>query len=457
MFVSIRGRVLVNVEALNMTESVGNYVKHRRVPVISPTTYATYFVPAVSGESIAHGFQEVLAEEAKNNNELKDKVCYLCKRGIFLKSTNNSVIYKAFKDKLDTWKISSESDFEKAIISNCIVEDVGGFLNASGQQEKLTDDAKQKLASIGIMKKEGNKYSSTFGNIKRTSNFSTGYMIPTKEALESVVIEPQLHSRYALGTPFVEKGTQGQMIYYVELSSAPYVFSFDLDTKYIGKLTFSYEKVGELAVDNDEERKKRIDVTLDSLKLFLTEMMFGAKKTRFLPIIDWESVVIAISDDVWTVPSPLSANYITNTLNKLDKTENANTNKEESSSNGTELFVYINPIVFEDTTIYVEKKTEELLNSFYKALDEFKKKLEEREDANLIDWNEFKKKKLEELLENKIDELTASSDLKYASVIQEKYIKTKKELEAKGIAVYESFEECVSDAIKKAKEKEDEN
>ena len=28
-FVSVRGRVLINVEALNMTESVGNYVKHR--------------------------------------------------------------------------------------------------------------------------------------------------------------------------------------------------------------------------------------------------------------------------------------------------------------------------------------------------------------------------------------------------------------------------------------------
>ena len=55
LFVSVRGRVLINVEALNMTESVGNYVKHRRVPVISPKTYATYFVPAISGESIAHG------------------------------------------------------------------------------------------------------------------------------------------------------------------------------------------------------------------------------------------------------------------------------------------------------------------------------------------------------------------------------------------------------------------
>lgn len=88
MFVSIRGRVLVNVEALNMTESVGNYVKHRRVPVIAPETYTTYFVPAVSGESTAHGFQEVLAEEAKKNDL---PVCKLCERGIFLKSTNESV------------------------------------------------------------------------------------------------------------------------------------------------------------------------------------------------------------------------------------------------------------------------------------------------------------------------------------------------------------------------------
>ena len=60
MFISIRGRVLINVEALNMTESVGNYVKHRRVPVIlSSGGYVAFFVPAISGESIAHGFQEV--------------------------------------------------------------------------------------------------------------------------------------------------------------------------------------------------------------------------------------------------------------------------------------------------------------------------------------------------------------------------------------------------------------
>ncbi|MDI9611029.1 MAG: hypothetical protein QFX36_06850 [Archaeoglobales archaeon] len=94
MFVSIRGSVLLNVEALNMTESVGNYVKHRRVPVILPSNgYTTLFVPAISGESIAHGFQALLAEVAKKNNL---PVCKLCEKGIFLKSTNIDTISSAY-------------------------------------------------------------------------------------------------------------------------------------------------------------------------------------------------------------------------------------------------------------------------------------------------------------------------------------------------------------------------
>jgi CRISPR-associated protein Csa2 len=444
LFISVRGRVLINVEALNMTESVGNYVKHRRVPVISPTTYATYFVPAISGEALAHGFQKTLVEKVKGNNELKEKLCNLCKQGIFLKSTNNSVIYDAFKNKLENWKIESEADFEKMLISNCIIEDIGGFLYAPGQLERgLGDEEKDKLCNIGIMekqekKKKGGNYVNKFENIKRTSNFSTGFMIPAKEAVESVVIEPQLHSRYALGTPFVERGARGQMLYYVELSSAPYVFSFDLDTKYIGRLTFNYERAGELAVE-EKEREKRIDISLESLKSFLIEMMFGAKKTRFLPIVDWESVVIALSNDIWTVTSSLTANYIINTLDKQNKI-----------NNNTELFVYINPMLFEDTSIYIKKRTDELLESFYNSLEEFRKRLEEKGDANILDWNEFKKRKLEEFLERKVNELVESSDLKYISIIQKKYNEAKKRL---GDKLYESFEECVSTAIEEAKRK----
>lgn len=301
MFVSVRGRVLVNVEALNMTESVGNYVKHRRVPVVVPETYTTYFVPAISGESVAHGFQVVLAEEAKKRGL---PVCKLCERGIFLKSTNENV----FKESFGGEPPKDEFEFEKAVIGKCLVEDVGGFLYAP---------------------KSG-------GNVKRTSNFYTGYMIPTKEALENVVIEPQLHSRYALGTRFVEGG-EGQMIYYVELSSAVYTFSFDIDDRYIGRTTFAYEKAGNEVV---EDRRARIETTLNAMQKFTLEFMFGAKKTRFLPIVEWESLVIAVSDDVWTVPSPFSANYIERAKKKLEKV-----------SYNTKLFVYPEDGEFEEVVM----------------------------------------------------------------------------------------------------------
>lgn len=281
IFLSIRGRVLLNVEALNMTESIGNYVKHRKVPVLVPEKdgFTTYFAPSISGESISHGFQKVLAEEAIRNSI---PVCKLCKNGIFLKSTNKKVLEGAFEG------VPEKGQLEEFVISNCLVEDVGGFLYAEAE------------------------------NIKRTSNFFVGYMIPVKEALGNVVVESQLHSRYALGTQFVKD--QGQMIYYVELSSAVYTFAFDLDTKYIGRPAFYYTSIGKEIMEG-KERVERIRTTLEALKSFLLEQMFGAKKTRFLPVSEWESLAIGVSDKVWTVASPFSKNYIENTEKKKEKVD----------------------------------------------------------------------------------------------------------------------------------------
>jgi len=409
IFLSIRGRILVNVEALNMTESVGNYVKHRRVPVIMPGTYTTYFVPAVSGESIAHGYQAVLAEEAEKNGI---PVCNLCKKGYFLKSTNDKVFESSFGIKPP----DSEADFERTVISKCLVEDVGGFLYAP---------------------RAGGK------NVKRTSNFFVGYMIPTKESLEGTVIEPQLHSRYALGTPFVEREQMGQMLYYVELSSAVYAFSFDLDSKFIGRTTFVLEKAGEpVTFRQGDSREKRISVSINAVSNFLRETLFGAKRTRFLPVVDWESMIMALSDDVWTTPSPFTTNYTENSLRKLEKT-----------NENTKLFIYINPTLLEDTSVYVKKKTEELLNNFYEALEDFKKRLEEKGDVNIVNWQEFKKKKLEEFLDRKVNELVESGDLKYVSKVQKKYadfIETAKGKENK-VKIYYNFEESVKEAVEEAK------
>jgi len=334
-FVSIRGRVAINVEALNMTESIGNYVKHRRVPVMlreDDGSYSVYFVPAISGESVAHALQVILAEEcneagANRHNALP--VCKLCSKGILLKSSNEEIFLEAFPNAKETFSSVSQNPavIEEFVIKNCVVEDMGGFLYAPQKSKgKRTSKDKDESNSDDAPK-----------NVKRTSNFYTGYMIPTQEALKNAIIEPQLHSRYALGTKFVKMDARGQMLYYVELTSTVYTFSLDIDTRFIGKITFNVERAGESVV-SEEERLERTLALLNSVKRLLVENSFGAKRTRFLPTIDWESMVIAVSDRPWTVPSPFTKSYIDRARQKKEKI-NSNTDLYIFEGGSFEAFV----------------------------------------------------------------------------------------------------------------------
>jgi len=295
VYVSVRGRIWLQAEAANMVESIGNYVKHRRVPIMikEQGSWLTFFVPAISGESVAHNYQVILAEELKKNG---GDVCKYCERGIFLKSTNSEVYEEVIgkapsksKDKKGQLEIIDE--IEHSIVSKCGVEDIGGFLYAEQP------------------------------NVKRTSSFSTGYLIPVREALKIVSIDPQLHSRYALGTKFVKagEGAAGQMIYYVELSSALFCFSFDLDTRFIGKYTFHVDKYGSNII-SEEKISKRTVASLDALKRLLIEFPIGAKRTRFNPSdLRWDSIAIAVSDDTWTMLSSFTQDYQERAMIKKSK------------------------------------------------------------------------------------------------------------------------------------------
>ena len=293
MYVSVRGRIWLQAEAANMVESVGNYVKHRRVPVVVKEggSFLTFFVPAVSGESVAHAYQTVLAEEMKRINE---KVCKLCEKGIFLKSSNSEIYEEVVGSKPPSAGKKEDASavagqIERSIVLNCAVEDVGGFLYAGDP------------------------------NVKRTSSFYTGYMIPVREALRVFSIDPQLHSRYALGTKFVragEEGASGQMIYYVEVSSALFSFSFDLDTKFVGKYSFHVENYGKALVQ-PASSLNRVRASLRALRRFLLEFPVGAKRTRFNPAeVRWDSIAIAVSDDVWTMPPSFTGDYMQRAVEK---------------------------------------------------------------------------------------------------------------------------------------------
>ncbi len=366
MYISIRGRVWIEAEAANMVESVGYYTKHRKLPLVVKIEgkYVTFFVPAISGESVAHTYQTLLADELL---KLKENVCSLCRQGKFLKSTNSEVLRETvgaelYSNIMESQKGKNENGeeqkskkkkeeelnkalkIEEAIVASCAVEDIGGFLFADNP------------------------------NVKRTSSFMTGYMVPVFEALQYSLTDPQLQSRYALGTRFVgveeagavedeertehSKQASGQMIYYVELSSAVYTFSFDLDTKFIGKHTYVSDdnygkKVGALSDENVKNRKL---AALESLKKLLLEFPIGAKRARFNPITSWESLAIAVSDDVWTLPSSFTEDYIDRAAKKIS-----------SYNVNTEIYAYAKGLSVSGDTVRVPDSPEDAISKAIEA------------------------------------------------------------------------------------------
>lgn len=288
VFVSLGVRVIVNVEALNMIESVGNVTRHRKATVVykKGDAYVIRVVPAISGETLAHAYQYWLAELAKKNNM---SLCEYCEKGEFLKHCDPKLFgNKSWEVKLKEFvskKGYDPHEVEKIIVANCVVEDVGGFLFPGATP------------------------------VKRTSRFQVGYMIPALDAIEKCAIEPQFHVRHS---PSLTKGAQAQaqMIYYVEVSSAPYILTFNLDVDGIGRT--SMIKV-EDAVDKSE-RVKRIEVALKALGMMLDTRIFGAKLSRFNPVMEYEVIFALVSKTFpFTISPPGNKEFVKETISRVGK------------------------------------------------------------------------------------------------------------------------------------------
>jgi len=261
VFLSLSARILVNLEALNMAESVGNVVRHRRAPVVLRTDqgFVLRYVPVISGESLAHHYQKLLAEIAKQRNI---PVCNACSQGIFLKHADNNVFKKY--DGIDPKNMfKTGTDAEEYIVKSCLVEDIGGFLY-------------------------------TEKTVKRTSRFRVGYMIPALDALEAgaAATEAQFHVRYSPGARQEE-----QAIYYVEIGSAVYVFSFALDAAGVGARSMENEGASGKStyILPLGERLRRVEAAFDALAALLGGMTWGAKTSRFQPHWKILSLVASVS------------------------------------------------------------------------------------------------------------------------------------------------------------------
>ncbi|RLG82005.1 MAG: type I-A CRISPR-associated protein Cas7/Csa2 [Thermoprotei archaeon] len=308
-YLSLGVRLLVNVEALNMVESVGNYTRHRKAAIIYPEENGSYtirWVPVISGESLAHAYQCWLSKLASDRGL---PVCEYCGKCEFTKhadtklfgssSWENELVEIVNKLKDLDKKISKAKEEEKQkliveiqknvhnierqIIRNCIVEDIGGFM----------------LPARPLP-------------VRRTSRFLVSYIVPAYDQVENIALEPQMHTRSSTRVAGGEE-VSGQMIYYIEIGSAIYSWSMSIDLNGIGRTSFIRV---EDAVDK-EERLRRIEAAVDALLLMLESRLFGAKQSRYMPIINYESLVIAVSDKYpFNVSAPANKDYAITTLSR---------------------------------------------------------------------------------------------------------------------------------------------
>jgi len=288
-FLSLGVRFEANVEALNMVEVSGNYARHRRVPYIITEggKPKVVYVPAVSGESLAHAYQELLAEEAKSLNL---PVCSYCSAGEFLKSMDEEHASEKFGGKVPKLGqrakkeelIRVVNEIEAGIVRGCVVEDVGGFLYA----EKPP--------------------------VKRTSRFAVSYALPIKSMATYATLEPQLHARHARTTGERREGAAEQMIYYVESGTAIYAFTFNLDLAGIGVSSYSGAQLVE------DVGKRRL-AAVRALYRMLSSQGFGAKLTRFFPVGGIVSLVATLTERPFTVTSPIYDDFATSTRQRLER------------------------------------------------------------------------------------------------------------------------------------------
>ncbi|MBD3193052.1 MAG: type I-A CRISPR-associated protein Cas7/Csa2 [Candidatus Heimdallarchaeota archaeon] len=289
MYTSIGIRFEANVDALNMAETAGNYTKHRRVPYLvrdeEENKYKSLYVPALSGESLGHGFQALLVREAKNHYQDKAPVCEKCAQNEFFKSMN----WKNLEPKLKALDIKKSQkdltpeDIEAIVLKACLIEDIGGYMYA----EKPP--------------------------VKRTSAFQVSYALPIKSAVHYATTEPQLHARHAQMTGKEKKGeTSEQMIYYIETGSAIYGFTFNIDLGIIGKST-----LGQSEILKEKQRKERQEIALKALMRMLSSQQFGAKLSRFFPVGSILTVAATITKGPFSITSPIYDGYITKSHNRL--------------------------------------------------------------------------------------------------------------------------------------------
>ncbi|MGC9051391.1 DevR family CRISPR-associated autoregulator [Pyrobaculum sp.] len=269
-FISISARVLVNVEAMNMVESLGNVVRHRKASVIyktGPGRYELRTVPVISGEALRHAIQARLADLA---SRMGLPVCDDCRRHEFVKHGVVSLLGD-LRSQLEEAAKRRLADAEARIVELCVVEDVGGFLSPLETP------------------------------VKRTSVLEVGYMVPVIHGGRPLYgFDVQFHVRHAPNAQRALRSRgeeQAQAIYNIESSSALYALGVNVELWRIGAVPAD----GGCIVMNDREKRLRAAL-ISIIDVLVGNSRVGGHWSSFKPLWSLDSAVA-----VFSKPMPIAA------------------------------------------------------------------------------------------------------------------------------------------------------
>jgi len=313
-FLSFGVRFVANVEALNMVESAGNLVRHRTVPLIvflEEGKYSIRWYPALSGETLAHAFQYNLSTLERMTNSNNPRLCYFCSIGEFIKhsaldfysqlKSSQQISFPQWEsDFIDGYSnISAEWEIERRIVENCIVEDLGGFVIATAAPPAQSPAKREKEGEASQRQERGLA-------VRRTSVFQFSYAVPTLDAIleGASTTDVQMQVRMAsVGQSLANKVNYENPIqapYNKEIASAVYSFIFNFDADKVGVNSYTNAEMYDI-----NEKKRRINLALDSLKLVI-DGQFGASKSRYNPFMERELIIASLTKGniLFTVSSP---------------------------------------------------------------------------------------------------------------------------------------------------------
>jgi len=213
-----------------------------------------------------------LVELEKLKNPTNPRLCEECLnyevRGGF---TKRSV------GRAEQGKKKSEGIEHNIRICECIVEDITGYMQPT---ETLPE--------------------------RKTSPVSFSYMVPDTESA-TPKIEPQFHVRYSY-----EENRPQHAPFTIESGTAIYMLGVTVDVDRIGRL-----KDGSYVSDYED----RVTMAFKALEVLIEGLTFGAKKSRYLPILETVGAIAAVSEPLPFMVSPPrvyknGVNYIITTVKR---------------------------------------------------------------------------------------------------------------------------------------------